>query len=75
VVTEAPCHDAGELPKVVEFLEETGVIVSVASTPDRREVYEPLCLNGGKFFDLRATPFDVLLYDVASSMADEVDSQ
>jgi len=75
VVTEAPCHDAGEVPKVVEALNDTGVIVSVASTPDHREVYEPLCLNGGKFFALRATPFDVLLSDVASSMTDEVDSQ
>lgn len=73
-ITDAGCHNAGRIPALVETLNERSILTYVVSQQQLRRLYGPLCVNGGKFYGIRAAPFESILQDVAKSIVNQINS-
>jgi Mg-chelatase subunit ChlD len=73
-ITDASCHNRNRIPELVSALKEKSIVTYVISQKGLRNVYRPLCVNGGAFFGIRDAPFGAILKDVARSMVNAIKS-
>lgn len=71
-ITDAGCHHREQLPKVREELRERGVVTYVVSLNRFANLYQQLCINGGKFYAIEDAKFDDILLGVAKSIASQI---
>jgi Mg-chelatase subunit ChlD len=75
LITDAPCHHPQELAGLADELRERDIITYVVSRQELRELYEPLCVNGGQFRSIQGARFEDILLNLAQSIANQIRSQ
>ena len=73
-ITDAGCHHRERIRDLAETLKENGVVTYVLSKGQFRGLYGPLCLNGGSFYGIDDSPFELILKEVAKSISNQIKS-
>ncbi len=71
-ITDAPTHNRKRLPRIADELRQREIVTYVVSLEDFANLYKPICVNGGKFYDIEEAKFEDILQLVAKSIVSEI---
>jgi hypothetical protein len=71
-ITDASCHHAEKLPDVAEELKRRSITTYVVSQREWHNLYNQLCVHGGRFHAIEDAQFEDILDLVARSIANEI---
>ena len=71
-ITDASTHDRDQIPRIAAQLKQREIVTYAVSEQEHANLYQPLCVNGGKFFDIEQAEFEEILRLVAKSIVSEI---
>lgn len=71
-ITDAGCHNPRELTPIAHELKERKIVTYAVSLNKFANLYQPLCVNGGKFYAIEDAKFEDILLGVAKSLASQI---
>jgi hypothetical protein len=73
-ITDASCHHAQRLPGVASELQRRSITTYVVSQRQWANLYNLLCVHGGRFFAIDEARFEEILLDVARAITNQIKS-
>ncbi len=71
-ITDASTHEFDQIPRIAAQLKQRKIVTYVVSDQEHANLYDPLCVNGGEFFDIEQAEFEEILQLVAKSIVSEI---
>jgi hypothetical protein len=73
-ITDASCHHAERLPEVAAELQRRSIMTYVVSQRQWANLYNLLCVHGGRFFAIDDAKFEAILLNVALAITNQIKS-
>jgi Mg-chelatase subunit ChlD len=71
-ITDASCHHAERLPGVAAELQRRSITTYVVSREKWANLYNLLCVHGGRFFAIEEAKFEEILLNVARAITNQI---